>query len=249
MQLIAHRGASADCPENTLPAVERALALDATAIELDLLKTRDDRVVARHDDLIWYDGAWSQIAALDYADLERLDVGRGARVPLLEHLLTCVDGRCTLFLELKTYGLVPAVLRLVDAHAARRWVHLTSFLHEEIRLAGHLAPDIPRSIISSAVPITFEPLFQDAGTREVSLFRGYVTEALVQRLKAARVVVRVYPVNLPEEAARFAAWGVDGVFTDDLARLRQHLTGSPAPRPPAPPAGATQPPSGQESAG
>mgnify|MGYP003338182112 CR=1 FL=1 len=48
-QRIAHRGASAECPENTLVAFRRAMELGATMIECDLQLTADGHVVVFHD--------------------------------------------------------------------------------------------------------------------------------------------------------------------------------------------------------
>jgi glycerophosphoryl diester phosphodiesterase len=85
--LQGHRGARGLAPENTLPAFARALTLGVSTLELDVGVTRDGVVVVHHDrvlnpDLVrGPDGSWLQapgpaIHALDYAELQRFDVGR-----------------------------------------------------------------------------------------------------------------------------------------------------------------------------
>ena len=48
-RLYAHRGASAELPENTMPAFERAVEIGVDALETDVHVTRDGRLVVSHD--------------------------------------------------------------------------------------------------------------------------------------------------------------------------------------------------------
>src|SRR6185312_16951069 len=48
--VIAHRGASAYAPENTIPAFELAVRHGADGFELDVRVTRDGAAVVIHDD-------------------------------------------------------------------------------------------------------------------------------------------------------------------------------------------------------
>src|SRR5262245_679720 len=108
--VIAHRGASGTCPENTLAAFRRAVEVGADMIELDVQLTRDDAVVVMHD---WTldrttdgSGAVGE-RALD--ELRPLDAGRwfapefaGERVPTLAAVLDAVP--IPINVELKPRG-------------------------------------------------------------------------------------------------------------------------------------------------
>ncbi|MBU6283841.1 glycerophosphodiester phosphodiesterase, partial [bacterium] len=127
---MAHRGASAECPENTLVAFRRAMELGANMIECDLQLTADGHVVVFHD--------WSLERTTDgsgtvrdqpLAVLRSLDAGSwkeprfaGERVPTLEEALDATAGRVGLNLELKSLraeGLLAlSALRIVEQHAA-----------------------------------------------------------------------------------------------------------------------------------
>jgi glycerophosphoryl diester phosphodiesterase len=69
MKIIAHRGASAVRPENTLVAFEEAIRIGVDAIELDLHRTRDGMLVVLHDDLVQLDGEWRYVAELSFEEL------------------------------------------------------------------------------------------------------------------------------------------------------------------------------------
>ena len=130
IDLQGHRGARGLLPENTLPAFERAIALGATTLELDVGITRDGVVVVHHDRTLnpdlarGPDGQWVRapaptIHSLGFAELQRYDVGRlrpgseyasrfphqqardGTRIPKLEQVLR-LDGTVRFNIETKT---------------------------------------------------------------------------------------------------------------------------------------------------
>ena len=96
MIVIAHRGASAELPENTLPALERAIEIGADAIEIDVRADRDGRLVLTHDPVV-----------------------RGASYAALEEAVDLCRGRIPLMVELKTprryrrYDVVARTVRLL----------------------------------------------------------------------------------------------------------------------------------------
>lgn len=92
-KVIAHRGASAYAPENTMPAFELAYNMGARGMELDVHLTRDGRIVVIHDDTVdrTSNGSGS-VNELTYEELLRLDFSKGhedfnhVRIPLLEEV-------------------------------------------------------------------------------------------------------------------------------------------------------------------
>ena len=85
--VIAHRGASAQRPENTLPAYEKAIEMRADMIEIDLHLTRDREIVITHDEELAGLGGQGEIADASAGEIRALDVGGGDRVPTLDEVL------------------------------------------------------------------------------------------------------------------------------------------------------------------
>jgi len=116
---IAHRGASACEPENTLRAFERAIEMGATMLELDVHLSRDGHPVVIHDpDLSRTTDGQGQATALSLAQIKRFDAGRGERVPALSEVIDLARGRAQLYIELKgqhTPAPVVKALRAADA--------------------------------------------------------------------------------------------------------------------------------------
>ncbi|WP_461211394.1 glycerophosphodiester phosphodiesterase [Desulfocurvus sp. DL9XJH121] len=105
----AHRGYSARCPENTLPAFRAALDAGVHGVELDVNLSRDGELVVIHDETLdrTTSGA-GPVAALTLAELKGLDAGSwfgpdfaGVRLPTLEEALDVLGGKLLVNIEIK----------------------------------------------------------------------------------------------------------------------------------------------------
>lgn len=214
MQIISHRGASAGAPENTFLAFDHAIRQGVDALETDVLLTKDGQMVCRHDNLIQKDGTWYYLEELSAAELNKIDLGSGERVPSLEEVLERYGRKLPLLLDLKCPGLAVKLKSYFTQHKMPAHLHFTSFFLDEIRTLAEAFPEAGHSIVLSALPGRFQPLFEDSRTREVSLYRGYLTLDTVKKLQDHGICIRVYPVNVPKEAAKLDDWKIDGIFTD-----------------------------------
>jgi glycerophosphoryl diester phosphodiesterase len=206
MQIIAHRGASRDYPENTLRACDGALAIGVDMLEVDLLLSKDGRMVLRHDDCIQHQGQWHYVNELTLEELQRIDVGGGERIPCLEAFLERYYGQTTLVLDIKTFGMAQPLATLLTERRMTRGVHITSFLHEEVYQVHEQCPEVERSITLAAMPVSFLQIIQQSSARTINLFRGYLNHQTVQ--------------HWLREAETFASWGVDAIFTSDPAAMQ-----------------------------
>ena len=99
---IAHRGASAYEPENTLRAFERAIEMGATMLELDVHLSRDGHPMVIHDaDLSRTTSGTGKVADLSLAQIKRFDAGLGERVPALDEVIELARDRVKIYIELK----------------------------------------------------------------------------------------------------------------------------------------------------
>jgi glycerophosphoryl diester phosphodiesterase len=220
MQIIAHRGASRECPENTLHACERAIAVGIDKLEVDLLLSKDGRIVLRHDDIILHKGQQHYVSELTFAELQQIDVGQGERIPCLEEFLERCYGRTTLVLDIKAAGMAQPLVSLLTGRRMTQHMHITSFLHEEVYLVHEHCPDVERSVTLAAMPISFLQIIQQSAVRTVNLFRGYINHQVVKHLLDMEVCVWAYPVDWPREAEIFSTWGIEAIFTPDPASMQ-----------------------------
>ncbi len=128
-EIVAHRGASADAPENTLAAITLAWVQGADAAEIDVLLTADGQLVAIHDDTTLRTGGVNWLVAeRSLADLKTLDVGSwkspqfaGERIPTLAEVLNIIPLGKRLFIEVKCGAeAIPELRRVLEAARTSR---------------------------------------------------------------------------------------------------------------------------------
>lgn len=240
MLLIAHRGASAHAPENTIAAYRKALEAGPDGIEVDVRLTADGVPVLMHDDDTARTTATpGRISSMTLREVRALDAaaradgwGRREAVPTLEEFLALCAGRTRLFLELKgalrSDGYVPAepVARAVAPMIAGvADVVVSSFDPVAVAAMRALAPGV-------ATGIGCLPLFAPDWALEIAVAAGHAECHLPQDMIDADVVARAHEAGVRvlgwtvNEAGRLRALdaiGCDGVFTDDPAGARAAL--------------------------
>src|SRR5438132_2316562 len=164
---IAHRGASGDYPENTLPAFRAAVNAGTSYIELDVHLSRDGEVVVTHDDsprrVACHDGL---IAEMTMAELETIDVGfsfspdgalfpyrgHGIRIPrLIEVLKTWPDQRFVIEFKPSDPSIADATLEAVQQTDMGRRVFFASEHLAPIARIRAVAPQIPTNMPAAEI--------------------------------------------------------------------------------------------------
>lgn len=225
--VIAHRGASAARPENTLAAYELAVSQRADMIEIDLHRTRDGAIVVTHDEQLAGLGGHGEIAEATAEEVRSLDAGGGERVPLLEEVLDRFGARIPFNLELKRGtkaeydGLERATLESVVGRRLLPNMLFSSFydpvlarlraLSEEARIGLLVSRRFPHRAVARARALRAEALHPED---------SLVTAALVDEAHDAGLAVYVYTVDDPAEMRRMLDLGVDGLFTNHPDRMR-----------------------------
>ena len=102
---IAHRGASAYEPENTLRSFRRALDMGADLIEFDIRMSSDGHLIVIHDKKVdrTTDGT-GLVREMTLGQLKKLDAGKGEKIPTLEEVIDFGKGKTRFVIELKEGG-------------------------------------------------------------------------------------------------------------------------------------------------
>jgi len=221
--IIAHRGASAERPENTLAAFRRAVALEADGIELDVQVTRDGVPVVFHDSsLRRLTGTAGHIARKTWRELSALRVRGKEPIPRLVDVLRLTRGLIVVQIELKC-GPVAPVVRAIKAAHATEWVILASFDVRLVAEARELAPAIPRMLISEGreAPAKLVRRLALCGAGGLSVSHRAIRSAVwVTHFQLRGYAIWSWTVNDITTARRLAGWGVDALLGDDPALLK-----------------------------
>lgn len=233
--VTAHRGSSAEAPENTLSAIRLAIAQGADWVEIDVQEAGDGTLVLLHDtDLRRVAGDSRGVWELDRLALGHLDVGAwfsprfaGEPIPTLTQVLDLTRGRVGLNIELKHHGherrLAERTLELVQAAGRTRDCLFTSTELPALRRARALDPGVRVGWIVTSDPGDPPGLGLDA----LSLKRSLATARRVRACQAAGVETHVWTVDAPKDMTRLIRLGVTSIITNKPALLRRVLADEP----------------------
>ncbi len=221
MQLIGHRGAPLERPENTISSFLRALELGADAVELDVHATADGIVVVHHD----ADLSGRAIAELTYDEVAAYVIGRDERVPTLQSVLDAIASRAIVYVEIKGDGIEYRVVDVIRRCPAPHQCSMHSFDHAMIRHARALAPELNYGIlVEDRAGGDLVAQMRMAHATDLWPHQKLVDPAMVEAIHEAGGRVIAWTVNDERLARRLAAAGVDALCTDKISLMRQALS-------------------------
>jgi glycerophosphoryl diester phosphodiesterase len=236
--IVAHRGASAEAPENTLSAFEAAVAVGAGAVEFDVRVTTDGAAIVMHDATVdrTTDGS-GLVRDLTAGQISRLRVGPGGRehVPTLEEALALLSGRAAADIEIKNVPgepdydperelAVEGVLQALDATAFVGDVLVSSFNPLSLAVSKRLRPEVATGLLTNTdVPAEAAIRFAaDQGHRWALPCVGQLRLTAARDAGAAHAAGLLLGTWIVDDAATatelFTA-GVDAVATNDPRAL------------------------------
>lgn len=229
-QITAHRGSSRSAPENTLSAMEAAIAELADSIELDVQLTADGVVVLGHDaNLKRVAGINRAISSMTFEELRKLDVGSwfseefaGEQIPTLEEVMEVCRGKINLNIEIKSVGkdseLPAKVVELILQHGMEEQCVITSTSLSYLKQVKELEPALRTGYIISAAYGNF---YSSEAVDFISVRSSFVDERLIENVHAQGKGVFAWTVNSKSEMERLILLGVDGIITDRPVLARE----------------------------
>ena len=248
--VIAHRGASREAPENTLAAFALAINQGADMLELDLRLSRDQELMVFHDrSLKRTTGQDGLLQHYTRAELKQCDAGSwfspqfaGEEIPTLAEVLELARGQVMLNLEIKADALFRSeallekkLIRLLHDYDLCERVLISSFAPLALSRIKALAPNLStallygssiRSTLRSRLPVYHLQAFRqvlEIQADALNLRYPLVTAATVRRSRETRINLYPYTIDSPKIQKRLIKWGVQGIITNQPARLRHLL--------------------------
>lgn len=240
-KLIAHRGASANAPENTLSAFRLAWKEGADGIEGDFYLTADGEIVCIHDDktkrtadanLPVKSSTLAQLRALDYGTWKHAKF-KGEKIPVLSEVLDEIPPGKWFFLEIKDS---PRIVRPIAEIFARKRpdkdkVILISFNKEVIKACRESMPEYRTNLLSSLDRFSkkggAEEYLTDlewSGSHGLSFkISAPVTKEWLEKARGKDGTLMAWTVDKRADAQRAMRFGTDFIGTNRPAGLRAEL--------------------------
>ena len=209
---VGHRGARAYKIENTLESYKKAITLGANAIELDVRKSKDGKLIIIHDDnLKRVFGKEIQVNSAKLKELKQLTENK---IPTLKEALQFIDKKVEkILVELKEIGYEKKVLEVIRKEKLKDRVIIVSFHEQALFNVRKVYSKIETGLIYSKYKNPIDAALKLDTQYLVPFYRFTHTKNITDAHKNNLKVI-VWTINTKKEAKEYIAKGVDGIASD-----------------------------------
>lgn len=227
---FAHRGSPTEAPENTLPAIQKAINRGAHGIEIDVQLTKDGQLVIWHDlNLARFSDDKPKIKDLTYNEITSLDAGfwfnhsfKGTKLTTLQQILAICPKDVLLNIEIKNppspyLGIEEKVAKALLDYQKVETVIISSFDHEALRRMKHLLPNVKIGLLFRDRLWKPWDYVASLDFDVYSIHPDYqiLDEKYITHFKELECKIYPFTVDDQSEVNRLVELGVDGVFTNN----------------------------------
>jgi glycerophosphoryl diester phosphodiesterase len=214
MLKIGHRGARAYEPENTIRSFKRAIELGADAVEMDIRKTKDNKLVVIHNaDVNKTTDGNGAVNELTLEEIKRLVTEKGEKIPTFEEVLDAVGKQVKMLVELKETGTEEQVLDLVRKKGLTENVIIVSFHEDVLRKVKELNDEVATGLIYVRHKKPIQAALDLKAEYLLPLYQ-FTHSANVKKAHENGLKVIVWTINNKEDVAEYRKKGVDGIASD-----------------------------------
>ena len=208
-EIVGHRGAPGQAPENTLLSFERAIKIGVDWIEFDVRRSGDGVLVVIHDENVdrTTDGS-GRVRDLSFCELERLDAGNGHRIPSLQQVIDLARGRVRMDIEIKEEGIEEGVVNTIMENGIEMQCMVSSFSYGSIKKAKELCPALMTAAIMDRIPADVEKCFNmllGIDARILMLSKKIAVEPFIEEARRRGFTIGIWNVDTATEIERYAA--------------------------------------------
>ena len=230
--VYAHRGASSYAPENTMSSFLLGIELGANGIELDLQKTKDNKIVIFHDDTIdKKSNGTGKIEDYTYSQLYQMDFGswfdsryKGEHIVLFEDFAKeFLNKNLTFAIELKSFGIEEQVLKIINKYKRHDLIYISSFDYAILKKVRELDDKIKISwLVNDSIHLENINKLLKIGGNQICPIAEKVTEEGIKLANENGLGVRLWGVfneKIMEDVYLLDIQGMTVNFPDKLLKL------------------------------
>ena len=228
-QIIGHRGAMGNAPENTVLSVQKALALGVDGIEIDVFRCQSGEIVVFHDKkLNKLTNGKGKIEQKTWAQLQELEVMGSEPIPVLKEIIQLINGRVRLNIELKGKNTSKGVFNIMQtAIESGRWkinqLYVSSFDWEELREFRKLTNQFGIAVLTDNNPLNAIPIAHELKAFAINPNHKKLTQDMIKQIHREGFEVLTWTVNEPTRIKELTSWGVDAIISDFPDRAKSKL--------------------------
>ncbi|QSW90921.1 glycerophosphodiester phosphodiesterase [Flavobacterium endoglycinae] len=222
---IAHRGAKAYEPENTLQAFQKALDLHSDGIELDVHLSADGHIIVIHDETIdRTTNGKGLVNTFSLSELKSFLIDEKYQIPTLNEVFDLVDKKCLINIELKGLGTAPKVVRLIEEYISeKKWNYnnfiISSFEWNMLQETSILNPNIPIGVLTEENVETALAFAESIKAKAINPDFQLLNKENVQQIQEKGFLVFPWTVNSEEDIQKVKSYQVNGIISDNPDKI------------------------------
>lgn len=225
MLKIAHRGAKAYEPENTLQAFQKALDLNSDGIELDVHLSSDESIIVIHDETIdRTTNGKGLVNTFSLAELKSFLIDEKYQIPTLNEVFDLVDKKCLINIELKGLSTAPKVVALIEKYIAEKnWKYdhliISSFDWNMLEETSTLNSNIPIGVLTEENLETALAFAEKIKAKAIHPDFNLLNEENVRQIQEKGFLVLPWTVNSKEDIKKVKSYKVNGIISDNPDKI------------------------------
>lgn len=229
MELIAHRGASAYAPENTIASFKKAIEMGLKAVEFDVQISKDLELIVIHDyTLERTTSGKGKVRDYTLKELQGLDAGswfskefQGEKIPSLRKVLEVVKNNEFINIELKRdkndkRKFDIQLIDLIDEMKIKDKVIISSFDHEILVDIFELDNTLSLALLFHEEIRDLKEYIDNLGIKinSINPNKNSLNENYIKKIKELNLNINAYTINSYEEYVKLNNLGIDRIFTN-----------------------------------
>ena len=225
MLKIAHRGAKAYEPENTLQAFQKALDLNSDGIELDVHLSSDGHIIVIHDETIdRTTNGKGLVSSFSLAELKSFLIDGKHQIPTLIEVFDLVDKKCLINIELKGLGTAPKVVELIEEYiTATNWNYnhfiISSFEWNMLEETSTLNSNIPIGVLTEEDLDKALAFAEKIKAKAINPDFQLLNKENVQQMQKKGFLVLPWTVNSEQDIQKVKSYKVNGIISDNPDKI------------------------------
>ncbi|RXM47753.1 glycerophosphodiester phosphodiesterase family protein [Flavobacterium sp. YO12] len=225
MLKIAHRGAKAYEPENTLQAFQKALDLNSDGIELDVHVSADGHIIVIHDETIdRTTNGKGLVNNYSLAELKSFLIDGKYQIPTLNEVFDLVDKKCLINIELKGLGTAPKVVALIEEYISEKnWNYnnfiVSSFDWNMLQETSNLNPNIQIGVLTEENLETALAFAEKIKAKAINPDFQLLNTENVQEIQEKGFLVFPWTVNTEKDIQEMKSYNINGIISDNPDKI------------------------------
>lgn len=221
---IGHRGAMGHLTENTVESIKKAVEMNCDVIEIDVFKVKDGAMMVFHDDTLdRMTNGTGNIENYTKAELQSLLVDGKYKMPTLEDIITAIDKKAVLNIELKGKNTAVDSYKIIQEFKKKGWTNanfiISSFRWDELEKMHELDTKLDLAVLTSDKIDEAITLAHQINAVAINPYFKALNAESVNKIKQAQLKIYPYTVNELKDIETLKKLQVDGIITNFPERI------------------------------